>query len=121
MRFEAIPNGNGVYFISDEGTVRRLVNGSFKPIQPTITDGYETIKINGERYYVHKLVAEIFVEGRSRERCKVAHRNGDNLDNRATNLVWATPREVRIVSRYTPDCRESFWDVDHNFKNVRGC
>jgi len=109
MSFEAIPNGNGVYFISETGSVFRLQNGNFKEVTPTITDGYYTIKINGERYYIHKIVAELFVPGRTALRCLVAHRNGNNLDNRAENLIWATRREVRMSARYTPEHRENFW------------
>ncbi len=115
VKFESIPYGNGLYFISEEGDVCRLVNGSFKPIVPTITDSYYTIKINGDRYYIHKLVAEIFVPGRSRERCRVIHRNGDNLDNRASNLKWVTIGEIKRASRLVPECRESFWDVVQDF------
>lgn len=111
MRFEAIPNGYGVYFISEVGSIFRLQNGNFKEIKPTITNGYYTIKINGERYYIHKLVAELFVPGRTTERCKVVHRNGDNLDNRSSNLVWATNKEVQDLAKYLPEYRERYWDI----------
>ncbi len=113
MRFEAIPYGNGTYFISEVGSVFRLQNGSFKEVNPTITNGYYTIKINGERYYIHKLVAELFVPGKSSSRYKVAHRNGNNLDNRADNLVWATYKEVQESAKYLPEYRKRYWDVDH--------
>lgn len=42
---------------------------------------------------VHLLVASAFLPARPSDRHQAAHCNGNRLDNRATNLRWATPAE----------------------------
>lgn len=105
MRVEAIPYAGGEVLVSDTGKVFRRKDGEYREIEPTITNGYYSIKIGGERYYIHKLVAELFVNGETEERCRVGHRNGDVLDNRAYNLVWLTPSEVQKFNQKLPEYR----------------
>lgn len=50
--------------------------------------------------YVHRLVAEAFCPGRTRDRDQVNHRNGQPDDNRASNLEWVTNEENNRHRRY---------------------
>lgn len=100
-----MPKTKGEILITDTGRVFRRFSGEYKEIIPTITNGYYSIKFKGVRFYIHKLVAELFVNGETEKRCKVGHRNGDVLDNRAYNLVWLTYSEVQKFNQKLPDFR----------------
>jgi hypothetical protein len=92
-----IPGWPG-YQVSDAGQVR-----SFKQVIPRIlapfrhNKGYWVVTLwaGGARrnMYVHRLVADAFVPGRSPDRDQVNHLNHNGLDNRATNLSWVTNAE----------------------------
>ena len=43
--------------------------------------------------YVHRLVAEAFVSGKTNDRCHVNHIDGNRSNNNATNLEWVTRSE----------------------------
>lgn len=65
-----------------------------KPV--TGKNGYLSLFLsrNGKKscVYVHRLVAELFVDGMSSDK-EVNHCNGDKTDNRAENLEWVTRSE----------------------------
>lgn len=88
------------YWVSDEGLVwseasSRLLSGL------TSRDGYRKIHLTGqghhEQRFVHRLVAELWVEGSGEQ---VRHIDGDKLNNRAENLAWGTCRE-NIMDKWT--------------------
>lgn len=55
-----------------------------------------TIRIKDEsvRFMVHRAVAQVFVKPTSKSQKSVIHINHNKKDNKATNLKWASPKEV---------------------------
>lgn len=54
--------------------------------------GYLRLRLDGKCYLVHRLVLFAFV-GDVPPGHECAHRNGNRLDNRVTNLRWATSKD----------------------------
>ena len=88
-----------VYEISDWGRLRRKPNlpgghsGIIKHIQVCPKGGYlqYRVRINTKKSarYIHRLVAEAFVEGRV-SGLQVHHIDGDKLNNHWSNLKWVS-------------------------------
>ena len=56
--------------------------------------GYYRVKIGGQHYYVHRLVAAAFLGlPSSSDRWMVNHMDGDRSNNRVSNLEYVTPAE----------------------------
>ncbi|MFT6065835.1 MAG: hypothetical protein ACJAYY_000383 [Paraglaciecola sp.] len=68
----------------------------------TFINGYETISLKQEvnkkstSRYVHKLVAEHFLEKENEDQIYVIHLNYDKNENSVENLQWATKREKEL-------------------------
>lgn len=56
---------------------------------------YYRVVIQGQKYYVHRLVAQIYLPNPDNLPC-VAHKNNNPLDNRVSNLYWCTQQENMI-------------------------
>ncbi len=82
------------YEIYEDGTVIGARGGVLK--QDPNSTGYLRVSLcrNGvvKRVFVHRLVAQHFVEGYEEGRV-VNHIDGDNQNNWAYNLEWVTPSE----------------------------
>jgi len=50
--------------------------------------------------YIHRLVAEAYLEKPSDEHTEVNHKNMNKTDNRLENLEWVTPTENRNHAKY---------------------
>lgn len=56
------------------------------------TDGYKVVKIKYKHYYVHRLIAETFLDN-PQNKPEIDHINRNPSDNRLENLRWATRSE----------------------------
>lgn len=97
-----IPDGfkqykNSKYYINREGKIWSIFrNSQGRMMKPGNVKGYRQLRlsIDGKNsgYYVHRLVAETFIEN-PLELNYVNHRNNIKHDNRVENLEWCTPQE----------------------------
>lgn len=92
-------------YISNYGRIVKLVDKKPEIFKPYALNGYPHIKIKTNKtvkyrgytkrkykgYYVHKLVAEQFLEQGAGK--YVIHLDYDKLNNRVANLKWATKEE----------------------------
>jgi len=84
-----VPGLEDRYEVSNDGLVRS------KPLvlkQVKTKDGYWQVNIGGGTKYVHRLVAQAFLENTDSKRV-VNHINGDRQDSRSINLEWTTHAE----------------------------
>lgn len=88
--------------ISNYGRVIKYTKDKQILKKSTYTNGYETIslrqKFNNKttNRYVHKIVAQHFLEKENEEQVYVIHLNYDKKDNTVSNLKWATKREKEL-------------------------
>ena len=86
----------GLYQVSDEGRVKKLLQGNKGTfiVKPTTNYcGYLKINLrkNGTQltYYVHRLVAGAFVDNPYNYNI-INHKDENKLNNKASNLEWCT-------------------------------
>jgi hypothetical protein len=95
------------YQVSNFGRLKSFQNGSEgKLLRGSVIQGYRSLNIRlreGQSFnrYVHKLVADYFVEKSSDKYCYVIHKDFDKHNNHYENLAWVTKEEM----------------IDHNRKN----
>lgn len=92
-RWKPIFGYDGMYQVSDIGRVRSLKFGKVMVMkQRKVGSGYLSITLSKdgkqERFYVHRLVAQSFIENDNIFNTEVNHRNEIKTDNRAVNLEW---------------------------------
>jgi len=85
---------DGLYQVSNWGNVRRAAQKRYK--KPTVdSHGYLVVvlwKANKQsKRYIHRLVAEAFVDGDTA--LTVDHVDGNKLNNDPTNLEWVSRSE----------------------------
>lgn len=78
------------YSVSDEGRVASRKFGRWRIMRTWLNHGYLAAQINGKSVRVHRLVASLFVGGRTEARNEVNHKDGDRGNSRADNLEWVT-------------------------------
>ena len=91
-----VPESNGQYLVSNYGRIKSFIvdkkNGII--MNCSVVNSYRCVqlKINGgpRRYYVHKLVAEVWIPQPSRDHSQVLHLDRNLKNNHVSNLEWAT-------------------------------
>jgi len=86
------------YIVSDDGQVFAMnyrnsqMIGRLRPYRnpKTRCGGYLRVNINGRQRDVHRLVAECFVPKPPGEKLEVNHKDGNKLNNSASNLEWVS-------------------------------
>ncbi len=89
------------YMISSKGRIKSVDKKSKDEclIKGTFTKGgYHqfNIKISDDKrktFYVHRLVAELFLNKPKKDQDYVCHKNGKKADNKVKNLMWANRKE----------------------------
>lgn len=87
----------GLYQISDEGHVRRILKNGTKTLKDR--DGlYHTVSLSNKcekkTFAIHRLVAEHFLE-RPDGATEVNHKDGNKHNNHVSNLEWVTQAQNR--------------------------
>lgn len=87
---------NGRYSVSNFGNIRNNETGKYI-IGDINNFGYHRVtlyyKSKKKRYFRHRLVAKYFVNGRTKKKKFVNHKDGDKYNNSASNLEWTTQSE----------------------------
>jgi hypothetical protein len=92
------------YGIYPDGRVLNLKTGSFLKPQAN-KRGYLQLALwsfgRRKMLYVHRLIAELFVEGQTDDRKTVNHIDGDKSNNNKNNLEWCTNTENSAHAKAT--------------------
>lgn len=81
------------YEVSTFGEVRNKTSKHVKSLRLSKNGYYRvTLYPSGKTYFIHKLVAETFIE-KIDGKPYVNHKDGDKLNNSLHNLEWCSPKE----------------------------
>lgn len=100
-----IPGSNDCYKVSNYGRVKsyKVNKTEGKIMHPSKVGNFQALKIsvNNENvsWYIHKLVATVFVPRASEELTHVVHADLNFNNNQASNLVWVTKDKVHENER----------------------
>ena len=91
---------NNKYEVSNTGLVRNCKTKQL--LQGCIAEGYRSVKLTfnfskQKRYYIHRLVAEHFIDNPDPyNKTIVNHKDGNKLNNNMENLEWVSPTENNL-------------------------
>lgn len=100
IKFDNNISKNEKYKISNYGRIINCKTDKEFLVKKYFINGYQTLPLKQEKSgkqtsrYVHKLVAEHFIE--KNDGICVIHLNYDKTNNRVENLKWATKREKEL-------------------------
>ena len=88
--------GHPNYYASDDGTVMKVHKDGSNRRHPQVASKHGssfTIKVDGKRMFIHKIIAELFVNKLDEAMTMVSHITKNKKDNRPSNLVWIRPED----------------------------
>lgn len=88
------------YQVSNYGRIRNSKTGRILIPYENRPNGYLRVNMKGKQYYVHRIVAKVFINRSDDEEYTVIHENGDRTDNSIGNL--------ELVFK-----NDDFWDRYH--------
>ena len=96
------------YAISSNGRIAsystKIDDG--KILSGTSIGGYPTLNVKpfgtNKTYYIHKLVAELFLNRKSPKQKFVIHKDHNKRNNKKSNLKWATKEEMEKHQQSSP-------------------
>ena len=93
MNIKDINGYEGIYMVSDEGTIYRVTKNGLRALKPHIRNGYPSVMLskNGEavHVYIHRCVAQAFIENPDGY-TYVNHKDENRLNANVDNLEWCT-------------------------------
>lgn len=119
--WKEIENTNGKYFVSNFGRVKSTVRNKGILTPYAAGRGYLRIKILNRFKYIHRLVAECFLDN-PLNKIQVNHKDGNKTNNHVNNLEWATQEENMSHAHETGLIKQNFCgQYNGNFKgNIAG-
>jgi hypothetical protein len=100
------------YAISNHGRIKSFEKDLKKGtiLKGGLTDGYQIFrykytkrnKVVNKHLFLHKLVAKAFIPNRSESKMYVLHLDHVRLNNKVSNLKWATREEMIAHSQTSP-------------------
>lgn len=112
----------GLYSISDDGTVSNIITG--KVLKDSNTDGYRKVNLTKgntrSTYRVHRLVAQTFIPN-PEEYPEVDHIDEDKTNNCVENLRWCTSKmnkEYYHSIRETDKKDKVYKDMAHMIETI---
>jgi hypothetical protein len=100
------------YAVSNRGRISSFKSKADdrKILKGTVVNGYPALKVRiseeDYQFYVHKLVAQYFVKKAGRSKEFVLHHDYDKLNNKASNLRWASKEEMTVHQQKSPLVKE---------------
>ena len=87
------------YLISNYGRIKSLCSGKERMLAPTENSGgYLYVTLNRKKYYIHRLVAEHFIQDNI-EKYQVHHIDRNQKNNNVNNLVVLSAKEHRELHK----------------------
>jgi len=116
VELKFIPDTNNMYMVTNDGRVFSLYKRGWMK-HNMVGCGYHQVGIYDKKNYVHRLVADAFVCGKSDDKNEVDHIDRNKLNNHYTNLRWVSHGEnsrnkiYNGCKRYRTDCkRKKPWE-----------
>ena len=81
-RYFVIPQGQVISFCQEEPRIKALNDNG---------NGYLYITIGKKNYYIHRLVAEAFIQNEDKEKSVIHHLDRQKDNNDVSNLLFVTP------------------------------
>lgn len=95
------------YYLDTEGNVYRFKDGKYVILSIDTSNGHARVNLDGKNEMIARLVGETFIPNPIVERTLIFHLDGNQFNNKAENLVWVTPTESQLLSRYLPQYRNA--------------